>query len=122
MRELPARTWVWALRSGKYKGTTHHLRTDKRWGPMGVLCDVSGLGRWRPYTGLNHTYQIGPTEWALSTPDPVLEWAGLKESIAPLPPGTWIDSEILPSVHHCALRRVSLSKIASAIEANWRNM
>jgi len=34
--------WIEALRSGKYKQTTHYLKDDQGFCCLGVLCDIQG--------------------------------------------------------------------------------
>lgn len=39
--------WVEALRSGKYKQCQTRLRIDNSFCCLGVLCDISGMGKWK---------------------------------------------------------------------------
>lgn len=45
-REL-IQKWVTALRSGEYKQGRGHLRDGDEYCCLGVLCDISGAGKWR---------------------------------------------------------------------------
>lgn len=40
--------WIAALRSGKYKKETGHLRKNKGYCCLGVLCDLQNKGEWIP--------------------------------------------------------------------------
>lgn len=44
--ELKAK-WIAALRSGEYKQGNGRLRDGDKYCCLGVLCDVSGAGRWQ---------------------------------------------------------------------------
>ena len=39
-------SWIKALRSGKYKQGRRQLRSGDKYCCMGVLCDISGFGKW----------------------------------------------------------------------------
>ena len=43
------RLWTQALRSGKYEQTTGGLRQGDRYCCLGVACEISDLGKWKPY-------------------------------------------------------------------------
>jgi hypothetical protein len=56
--------WVEALRSGDYQQTTGTLRDGDSFCCLGVLCDISGAGRWEPVERASarphlHQYVIG---------------------------------------------------------------
>jgi len=40
--------WIAALRSGKYRQGIGFLNSDKGFCCLGVLCDISGDGEWKP--------------------------------------------------------------------------
>lgn len=42
------RKWVEALESGKYRQGRSGLRADDQYCCLGVVCDLSGMGRWEP--------------------------------------------------------------------------
>ncbi len=43
--------WLEALRSGRYPQDRGHLRSDRGFCCLGVLCDVSGTGTWERSDG-----------------------------------------------------------------------
>lgn len=49
--------WVAALRSGNYKQTRSKLHTDEGYCCLGVLCDISKLGRWEESWRGNGEYE-----------------------------------------------------------------
>lgn len=72
--------WVEALRSPKYKQGQRSLRTtDEEYCCLGVLCDVSGLGKWNQPTDGYCDYQVTDDDFSSGMlPDAVQDWAGLK--------------------------------------------
>ena len=46
--------WVAALRSGEYQQAYGRLRDDNSFCCLGVLCDISGLGKWVNESGSWH--------------------------------------------------------------------
>lgn len=71
---LTSKNWrtklIQALRSRKYKkGYSTLAHTDGTFCCLGVLCDISGLGKWtRPKGGDIFYYQIGKTKEAIVLP------------------------------------------------------
>ena len=49
--------WVKALRSGEYSQGRYSLKIDDDYCCLGVLCDISGLGRWEPDKHVPDQYQ-----------------------------------------------------------------
>ena len=74
------KTWVKALRSGKYKQTTSVLHDEEGFCCLGVACDISGLGKWK--SGLyEKRYAIDGGAGSVSVlPIPVRDWLGLKST------------------------------------------
>lgn len=78
VNELNMAKWIAALRSGKYQQTFSELKSaDGGFCCLGVLCDISGVGRWteqREYnTGRETSWALLPTEvavWAFGEPYP----------------------------------------------------
>ena len=48
-----------ALESGKYQQTRSHLRDARGFCCLGVACDVSGLGKWVPWTNGHYSTYMG---------------------------------------------------------------
>lgn len=69
------RKWIAALRSGVYWPCKNQLRHDDTFCPLGVACDISGLGDWHGWT-----YQISYTNATFVMPDEVLNWLGIDNS------------------------------------------
>jgi hypothetical protein len=85
--------WVDALRSGKYTQGRSALRNrDDEYCCLGVACDVSGTGKWRP-TGEIYDAEGKATDWyytygpdddsrlrgtsAALLPEDVMDWLGV---------------------------------------------
>lgn len=109
--------WVAALRSGKYKqGQKALCTTTNKYCCLGVLCDISGLGKF----GLNDTYPnlkvyLGQ---ASAVPKPVQAWAGLQSSAGYFPKRVQ---------RKTCLRRMnddgfSFEEIANIIEKHWEEL
>jgi hypothetical protein len=62
--QLALRTeWTTALRSGKYQQTRGKLRDRTGYCCLGVLCDVSGEGKWsKDFMGIADSYIVGNME------------------------------------------------------------
>lgn len=70
--------WVAALRSGNYKQGRNYLRQGDEFCCLGVLCDISGLGKWENDVGVVQAYVAGE-EWEdVQLPLAVVEWADLE--------------------------------------------
>lgn len=65
--------WLEALRSGRYKQTRRQLRDAEGFCCLGVLCDISGFGKWDQ----NGYYRRGLSGRHLDLPSFVAEWANL---------------------------------------------
>ncbi len=81
MKEEIADKWIEALESGKYKQGHHALKREDGYCCLGVLCDISGQGRWnRPKGYISSEYAIRDSGNAnkLWLPDAVREWAGMR--------------------------------------------
>ncbi len=69
-------TWIAALRSGDYKQTDGSLCSDGKYCCLGVLCDVSGLGKWDDEDYRVEINGIGFSA-AFELPNPIRQAAGL---------------------------------------------
>lgn len=91
MKKEIADKWVAALRSGDYKQGEGTLRftndgtKETSFCCLGVLCDISGLGKFEEqFTGYSHYAVTLPDGAVYSSsgdlPKPVIKWAGMKSS------------------------------------------
>ena len=101
--------WIAALRSGRYQQSPGLLRTVHEDGsagfcPLGVACEISGLGFWIDEI----TYQTFTDASAHQLPDPVKAALGLDEDPA------WDDFVI--DVMHLNDKPDSFNEIADLIE------
>ena len=117
--------WIAALRSGKYKQTTDHLRTDEGFCCLGVGCDISGLGKWKiehHYEDMNvYSYDIVDShDKGLDVlPPTVMEWLGVRDNIVRYDKSSkW--KRDLPNLNDNI--GVDFNKIADVIEKNWQTM
>ena len=69
------RTWVEALRSGKYKQASGQLRIGDAFCCLGVACDISGLGSWNEYSEYS-THIDGGQGYKL--PASLMDYLGLR--------------------------------------------
>lgn len=114
MHKHIADKWVQALRSGDYKQTTGHLRTDEGFCCLGVLCDLhrqESEGAWRTDEHGQMLYKLPSGDWNHAMlPKPVREWAGLR-SINPE-----INSEPLSGLNDGGW---TFGDIAEVIDLSW---
>ena len=79
MNEQVKQKWLSALRSGDYKQTRLHLRTDNGFCCLGVLCDLYGKEHnveWKLVdAGIYYEFQDKKAILPLS----VIEWAGVED-------------------------------------------
>lgn len=72
--------WLEALRSGNYKQGRRCLRKDDRFCCLGVLCDISKLGKWEApngaYCGMGYVTPEGFEDTTLTTE--LKDFAGLE--------------------------------------------
>lgn len=63
--------WIKALRSGEYEQGRNRLRRDGKYCCLGVLCDISGMGKWEENTYMGSesvlpyelAEKMGITQW-----------------------------------------------------------
>jgi len=79
--------WTESLRSGKYKqGKEGGLKNGKKVCCLGVLCDISGLGKWGKRFHIDNRYFYNyinneeDSDYTYSElPDFIVEWAQLED-------------------------------------------
>lgn len=116
---------VAALRSGAYPKTFGRIRRDGAFCALGVICDVSGLGRWRGDVydaGWNRGLSVG------GAPAPVIEWISHCAHIV-IPPGhpNRLDGGTGSMIVNLAeandgtkdLRALAFADIAAFIDEQW---
>lgn len=95
--------WVAALRSGNYKQTKYVLRDPEGFCCLGVLCDISGAGRW-----VAESFESGDEmRFAIPT-DAVNAWLGVSDA------NLWIGKKHLTDFNDAG---VSFAQIADMIES-----
>lgn len=72
------RVWINELRSGRYKQTAGALRRRGSYCCLGVLCDLSGAGKWQEDCNDKYAYD----DAAGFLPSSVEEWAGVPDRSA----------------------------------------
>ena len=75
IEEIKAK-WVEALRSGKYTQARHALKGDRGFCCLGVLCDISGVGKWDEYSA----YVCGVRRSTVGLTVPMHEYIGTNRS------------------------------------------
>ena len=119
-KQIKAR-WVRALRSGKYKQGKEALHQDGQYCCLGVLCDISGVGKWEVCRHVvGEQYVTG--QWASFTrlTPQVMDWAGLKSLSGDL------HMELM-GIPDCSLvylndQGESFETIANVIEEHWEKL
>lgn len=71
--------WLSALRSGDYKQTQLHLRTDDGFCCLGVLCDLYGKEHNVEWKLMNNDHFYVFQDGAAALPLSVIEWAGVED-------------------------------------------
>lgn len=113
MKKSWAMKWVKALRSGKYKQTTKHLRTNQGHCCLGVLCSLT------PY---KNNYTKMPVKSVKSAsesvingvlPNAVQELVGMRSGDGETPVG------ILSALNDAGK---NFTEIANIIEEHWKNL
>lgn len=116
MHKHIAGKWVQALRSGDYKQTTGHLRTDEGFCCLGVLCDLhrqESDGAWHT-NGAQMRYKLPSGDWDYALlPETVQEWAGMR-SLNPV-----VKDEALSGLNDAGW---TFGDIAEVIELSWEEL
>lgn len=107
MNEAVAKQWVAALRSGRYEQGRGQLLLDGKFCCLGVLCDISGLGRWQ-----DGHYMVGDGKYNTLPPVAVTDWAELEIYVSLSSRNDGI-SGYLPH---------TFAQIADLIEERWREL
>ena len=123
MKPMPPeiKQWVEALRSGKYKQGRGQLRFKNEYCCLGVLCDISKLGKWVSQDGFcdyEYTTSSSQDSCTSSLPSPVMEWANLRSVLGRFNPRK--NSTTLVKINDD--RGKSFVEIADIIEKNWEKM
>jgi hypothetical protein len=105
-----AEKWVAALRSGLYHQTKDRLSDDQGFCCLGVLCDLSGTGRWE-YGRLGKTY-LG-NDGLL--PAEVRDWAGMSGALGEIAGEGRSLSQLNDNGY-------SFTTIADIIEREWEKL
>lgn len=107
--------WVEALRSPKYKQVQGMLKDGRKFCCLGVLCDISKLGKWGKRDNGGFTPYRIDAEFDSDTelPERVWEWAGLPDSLGST---VSINGKRLDLASHNDAGR-TFAEIADAIEA-----
>lgn len=117
--------WVAALRSGKYQQGRNMLRpNDNQFCCLGVLCDISGLGKWEDERGDDITfYTVGEDTSETVLPATVRRWAGMRHYEGEF---TEKDQLGVPVIQKLSglndSGRWSFEDIADIIEKNWEKL
>jgi len=128
--------WVAALRSGKYQQGEGVLRDGDSFCCLGVLCDISEMGRWgsdvNGYPAFMLERSAPVTHWL---PEPIQKWAGLVSDTGGVPSDMIV--QIIPTAtEHTMLSlanlndghptrnipKMSFEQIADIIEKNWEKL
>jgi hypothetical protein len=116
MKKDVADKWVAALRSGQYQQGRNMLRTrDNKYCCLGVLCDISGLGKWvdTPYIA-EPGYRV--SNWCVEDllSPPVQEYAGIATA-----------GGVLPNKHTLSDMNddgATFEQLADLIEQHWESL
>jgi len=111
---------VTALRSGKYKQSQGHLRTDKGFCCLGVACDISGVSSWEKAKPTDYYYMYVENTGIM--PAPVMEYFGFRDA-GGRPALTendefWTEKSLWAKNDN----GVPFEKIADYIEKNWADL
>lgn len=116
MKKSIATKWVKALRSGKYKKTTHILKDNNGYCCLGVLCEV--VGKSFKKTGPNIYVVEGCTT---ILPETVCSISGMKTKTGHFPTGTvYNKAESLVAINDHKAK--SFRMVANAIEKHWKDL
>lgn len=117
MKPMPPKVkkWIEALRSGKYQQVTGRLKRDGGFSCLGVLCEISQLGKWRfdNVTG-DFSYCAGDSRSSGQLPEAVAKWAKLNSYRGTFPAGHRVVSLASLNDHG-----ESFAEIADIIEDQW---
>lgn len=112
MKKEIAKLWSEALRSGKYKQTKRRLRKKDSFCCLGVLCDLSSLGKWSK----EETYGGNGFDALGFLPQSVMDWSGMENELGEY--GHFQDQS-LSRQNDCGK---SFSQIADTIDTYWEKL
>jgi hypothetical protein len=107
VKKAIAMRWVKALRSGKYKQGTGHLKRRSGYCCLGVLCELRGVG----FDGLRGTL-----------PDRAMRWAGMSNPHGKAQKGPLHRISLAQRNDGNGARRHSFKMIAKLIERHWKEL
>ena len=123
MKKSVAMKWIKALRSGKYTQTSDRLKGDNgSYCCLGVLCDISKLGRWMPIIigGSKSAYMSSDKETSYGNlPSSVQDWAGISSAYGRI---EFTKNKSVSLTELNDARKRSFKQIAAYIERNWRKL
>lgn len=116
MKREIADKWVEALRSRKYKQGDGCLRNGDNFCCLGVLCDISGLGKWEKSDHYDNGLFYCGTNAVL--PGSVMDWSGINhfKGLFKTDEG---DGVCLTSLNDSGM---SFAEIADVIEKHWEQL
>lgn len=115
VNEVNMAKWIVALRSGKYEQGHRRLHRDGKFCCLGVACDVSGLGQWKPYGDSTKGYLIGGTEVTAMLSPPVSAWLGIGCD----DPRLDTDGTTITCTYANDVRAYTFPRIADALESRY---
>ena len=108
--------WIQALRSGDYEQGQGALRFGNKFCCLGVLCDISGIGKWTEGKGESEMkyYRLPEDDhdWSAFLPTKIREWANVPNGVD----GNGVD--YLHQLTGMNDEGVSFKKIADYVESN----
>lgn len=125
MNQVWAAKWINALRSGKYKQTTGMLNDGSGFCCLGVLCDISKVGKWNS----QHRYKVPNSLFSecLELPLEVKNLVGMTQTNPRLPESVYPNKPQLAQLndgqsHMSEYQALSFKKIADLIEMFWEEL
>jgi hypothetical protein len=138
MKKEIADKWIAALRSGEYKQTSGTLNDGGNFCCLGVLCDISSIGKWTE-VGVVKGYFTSDVSSTSVLPNQVRKWAGIKTVDGGLPDDgetlfyydtqteQFVDEEndftdLITTLSGLNDYGKSFTEIADIIEKNWEKL
>jgi len=79
MKKQPLLKWLKALESGNYTSSVAKLRTSQGYCPLGILCELSMVGKWEEFEITEELVVYSYFNETQYLPKEVSDWAGLTE-------------------------------------------
>ena len=116
MKPMPPKIkqWVEALRSGHYQQARGRLKRDAGYCCLGVLCDISKLGKWVNNNNESAYQMKNRCSWQGHLPPEVTAWAGITPKCSVTYGG---DLTGLAKINDKLAK--SFPQIADLIESQW---